>query len=152
MKTTKKDNLNKRSSSAESLSRSTSPLLSPVKEEREHIEEDKGYQGTDTSLFTISQESYIRDLLEKQARRFERQQEENNDYLDRQMDRLMTHLTDMSNARNTLPASQEDIQAAPYATPHHAKTHEKVLMETPKVLRPHDIAYQDAHLERVLRG
>jgi hypothetical protein len=120
MKTNKKDNLNKRLSSAESLSRSSSPLLSPVKEEREHIEEDdKGYHGTDTSLFTISQESYIKDLLEKQARRFERQQEQNNDYLDRQMDRLMTQLTDMSNARNTLPAPQVDIQAASYATPHH---------------------------------
>jgi hypothetical protein len=41
MKTNKKENLNKRSSSADSLSRASSPLLSPVKEERENIEENE---------------------------------------------------------------------------------------------------------------
>jgi hypothetical protein len=54
-----------------------SPILSPVKEEPEFKDIHAG------------KIPYIQDLLEKQTRQVERQQEQTNDYRDRQMDKMM---------------------------------------------------------------
>ncbi len=59
---------------------------------------------------------------------------------ERQMDKMMEQLSDMNHRMLYGMPPQ-----GPYATPQQAPIalHEKVLMETPKVSRPHDIAYHE---------
>ncbi len=91
MKTTLKTQT-KRSLSADS--RATSPILSPVKEERDEFKNNDGRE--DSPLFSATQQSYIQDLLEKQARHFERHNEQTNDFRERQMDKMMEQISDMN--------------------------------------------------------
>jgi len=135
MKTTLKTQP-KRSSSADS--RATSLILSPVKEERDEFKNNDGKE--ENQLFSATQQSYIQDLLEQQARHFARQNEENNDLRERQMDRMMEQMSDM-NHRMLYGMPPQGSYATPQQAP--AALHEKVLMETPKVSRPHDIAYHE---------
>ena len=71
--------MTKRSSSAD-LKRASSPLLSPVKEEFPPFQFPEGHS---TPEFSDIQQSFITDLLEKQARQYERQNEDNNGYHER---------------------------------------------------------------------
>jgi hypothetical protein len=135
MKTTLKTQP-KRSSFAKS--RATSPILSPVKEEREEFKNNDGRE--ESPLFSATQQSYIQDLLEKQARHFERQNEQTNDFRERQMDKMMEQMSEMNHRMlYGMPpqGSYATLQQAP------AALNGKVLMETPKVSRPHDIAYHE---------
>jgi hypothetical protein len=134
MKTNSKTNptTTKRSSSAD-LKRASSPLLSPVKEEFPAFQFPEGHS---TPEFTDIQQSFITDLLEKQARQYERQNEENNGYRESQMDRMMDQISAMNHRieHDLTPQSPQQ----PMVT-----MQERILMETPKVQRPHDIAYHD---------
>jgi hypothetical protein len=88
----------KRSSSADSK-RAKSPILSPVKEEFSefkslYIEEDN------TPEFSHIQQTFIKDLLEKQARLYERQNEDNNGYREDQIDRMMAQISAMNHPKH----------------------------------------------------
>jgi hypothetical protein len=122
----------KRSSSAD-LKRASSPLLSPVKEEFPAFQFPEGHS---TPEFSDIQQSFITDLLEKQARQYERQNEDNNGYHERQMDRMMDQISAMNDRIEHGLTPQSPQQ--PMVT-----IQERILMETPKVQRPHDIAYHD---------
>ncbi len=87
--------MTKRSSSAD-LKRASSPLLSPVKEEFPAFQFPEGQS---TPEFSDIQQSFITDLLAKQARQYEHQNEDNNGYHERQMDRMM----DQINQRDERP-------------------------------------------------
>ncbi len=128
----------KRSSSADSK-RANSPILSPVKEEKEESSSDfkpPYAEGDNTPDFSNAQQNFIQDLLEKQANIFERQQDYNNRYRDDQLERLMAQMSAMNHR------IEEGLTPQTPHTP-TAAIHERILMETPKIQRPHDIAYHD---------
>ena len=124
-------NTTKRSSSADSK-RANSPILSPVKEESSEFKPPYAEEDN-TPEFSHVQQTFIHDLLEKQARIYERQQEDNNSYREDQIERLMDQMRAMN---DRIDAPQ---------TPHTPTVtiQERILMETPKVQRPHDIAYHE---------
>jgi hypothetical protein len=74
----------KRSSSADSK-RANSPILSPVKEESSSEFQSPYSEADNTPEFSHVQQTFIQDLLEKQANIFERQQNDNNRYRDDQL-------------------------------------------------------------------
>jgi hypothetical protein len=125
----------KRSSSADSK-RANSPILSPVKEESSSELKFPYAEEDNTPEFSNVQQTFIQDLLEKQAHIFARQQDEDNRYREDQIDRIMAQMRAMNDRIEHGLAPQ---------TPHTPTVpiQERILMETPKVQRPHDIAYHD---------
>ena len=124
----------KRSSSADSK-RANSPILSPVKEETSS-EFKSPSQEDNTPEFSHAQQTFIHDLLDKQAHIFARQQDDDNRYREDQIDRLMAQMSNMNDRIEHGMAPQ---------TPHTPTVtiHERIMMETPKVQRPHDLAYHE---------
>jgi hypothetical protein len=125
----------KRSSSADSK-RANSPILSPVKEESSTEFTSPYYAEDNTPEFSNAQQTFIQDLLDKQAQIFARQQDDDNRYREDQIDRLMAQMRAMNDR------IEHGLALPPPQTP-TVTIQERTLMETPKVQRPHDIAYQE---------
>ncbi len=110
--------------------------LSPVKEESSSEFRSPYAAEDNTPEFSNAQQTFIQDLLDKEAHIFARQQDDDNRYREDQMDRLTAQMRAMNDRIEhglALPTPQ-----TPTVT-----IQERILMETPKVQRPHDIAYHE---------